>query len=405
MKIALIDVNCDWSSTGKIVRGLSEQLMNRGHTVRVFYGRGPAGNNSEVIEKISSPAEVLFHALLSRLSGIPDGFSPFATRSLIRSLDVFQPDVVHLHDIHGYFINVESICKYFQEKRLAVVWTFHCEIMYTGRCGYSLECDRWKFGCGNCPDLNRYPRSYFFDRSQQILDRKKSLFDSFERVHLTAPSHWLANRMRESIVKKLPISVISNGVDTSLFRPRQSDVPVSAPLLSRPLRVLSVGSDIFSERKGGRFILELSERFENHEVEFIIVGAEAAVNCSSDNVKIFSPIKDQAELAELYRGADLFLLPSEKETFSMVCAEALASGLPVIGFESGAPSEVVPRGYGVFVRFGDINALTLVLRDYLLGKLLLASSGQCRDYARKNFSLDGVTTQFENIYWDITRDG
>ncbi len=400
MKIALIDVNYGIGSTGKIVEALNKGLTQRGHCVRAYFGRSGVSNISGV-HKISSVVEVLIHAFLSRVTGIMDHYSPIATLRLIKKLREFDPDVVHLHDLHGYFLNIGMLMAFLKVSNIPVLWTFHCEYMYTGRCGYALECDKWKTCCHNCPSLRSYPRSLFFDFSRAMFNRKKILFSDFKNLHITVPSKWLLNRVKESIVSHIPVSVIHNGVDVSIFRPQSTEALKKKLGITSEFVVLSVGSNIFSEIKGGRWILELAERNSKNGIVFIVIGADSIPPKVPDNVIIIRSISDQGALATYYSLADVLLLPSKKETFSMVCAESLACGTPVIGFDSGAPKEVAPYGFGIFIPYGDINLLDNLLLEVLSKKTVLESKGNCVEFGRSHYSNEIMVDAYEKKYCEV----
>ena len=153
-----------------------------------------------------------------------------------------------------------------------------------------------------------------------------------------------------------------------------------------------------SERKGGRWVVELARRFVSDDVVFLMIGAEQIPADLDDNVVMRPPINDRNLLAELYCLGDILLLPSEKETFSMVSAEALACGLPVIGFDSGAPKEVAPAGYGRFVPYGDLDALETLLREVLDDGGGLKKSSACVEFANLRYSVDAMVRGYETIY-------
>lgn len=398
MKVALVDVNYGSGSTGKIVADLVDGLSRRGHDAYAFYGRGQEGVGEPRARRISPPLEVLFHGVATRLTGLTDGFSPVATRRLISELERLRPDVVHLHDIHGYFVDIPELCAYLKRSNTATVWTFHCEFMYTGRCGYAMDCVRWKTGCHSCPDLSRYPKTWFFDFAGRMYREKRAMFADFRRLRLAAPSAWLASRMRESMVGDKPIDVVPNGLNTHIFRPRDARALKDELGVAGRYCVLSVGADLMSPRKGGRWVVELAQRFLGEDVVFIMVGLDDMPSTVPDGVRMLPWAESQDRLAELYSMGDILLLSSEKETFSMVSAEALACGVPVIGFDSGAPREVAPDGYGRFVPYGDLDALEALLRDVRAGGGGLQTSSSCVEFAKANYSLESMVTSYEVIY-------
>lgn len=400
MKIAQVDVNYNFSSTGKIVADLITGLGDLGHSTMACFGRGPDFKNDNV-HRISSRAEVLLHALGTRVTGLTGGFSPLATRRLIEHFENFMPDVVHLHDLHGYYINIRPLIEYLKAKRISTVWTFHSEFMYTGKCGSAFDCEKWKFECNNCPDLKGYPKSWIFDFTTPMFREKQAFFADFEQLHLVAPSEWLADRMRQSIVRDKLISVVHNGLDIATFYRRDTKEIRSSLRLTNEYVVLSVGSNLLSELKGGRWVLELAKRNSNADMVFVMVGVEQVPKQIPRNVRMIPRILDQNVLAEYYSLANVLLLTSRKETFSMVSAESLACGTPVIGFDSGAPKEVALPGFGEFVTYSDLEALETLLLRVKTGEAILKSSTECEQFARARYSKDAMVKAYESIYQQL----
>lgn len=400
MKIAQVDVNYNFSSTGKIVADLVTGLDDLGHSTTAYFGRGPDSMDDNGY-RISSRTEVLCHALGTRVTGLTGSFSPLSTRRFIEQLGHFKPDIVHLHELHGYFVNIRPVVEYLKNKRIPTVWTFHCEFMYTGKCGYAFDCEKWKTECGSCPDIKRYPKSLFFDFTTRLFREKQALFADFEQVHLVAPSEWLANRMRQSIIRHKPISVIPNGLDVATFYRRDTSSLRASLGLTNEYVVLSVGADLLSERKGGGWVLELARRNINADIVFVMVGIEQMPKQIPPNVRMIPRIFDQNSLAQYYSLADVLLLTSMKETFSMVSAESLACGTPVIGFDSGAPKEVALPGFGEFVSYPDVDALESLLLCVKTGEIALMSSTECERFARARYSRDSMVKAYEAIYQQL----
>lgn len=401
MKIAQVDVNYLHSSTGKIVSDLATCLKARGHSTLACFGRGD-DPELEDVHKFSTQAEVVLHALGARLTGLTGCYSPVATGRLIRLLSDYKPDVVHLHDLHGYFLNIGELVAYLKSSGTPTVWTFHCEFMYTGKCGYALDCEKWKSHCDDCPQLRTYPKSWFFDFTARMFEQKRKMFEGFDHLQLTAPSRWLADRMRNSVVVgDKPITVVQNGLDIGIFHPRETQELRTRLGLSNESIVLSVGSNLLSEIKGGRWVLELAKR--NPEIVFLMVGVNTPPASLPSNVKTIPPIYDQSLLAQYYSLADVLLLTSSKETFSMVSAESLACGTPVIGFDSGAPKEVAPPGFGAFVSYSDIDALNALLREAIDGTLPLKLPNECEEFAVRHYAREVMIQSFEKIYRQLTQ--
>lgn len=401
MRIMQIDVNFGASSTGKIVQDLRDGLIKRGHEVIAVYGRGEASTQPGVL-KIASKAEVLFHVGMTRLTGWTGGYSPLATRKLKQVIDMFQPDMVHLHEMHGYYVNIEDTLHYLRDHGIPVVWTFHCEFMYTGKCGQSNECERWKTGCHHCPQLGVYPRSLFFDFTKQMYESKRKTLESISKLRLVAPSRWLARRISDSFLRERTVDVIYNGVDTEdTFYPRDR-MAARARLgaLTRHV-VVSVAPGLMTPQKGGHWVLELARRMIDKNITFVMVGVEDGFTSELTNVIALPRTRDQQLLAEIYSSGDVFLLTSQKETASTVTSETLACGTPVVGFDCGGPLEVAPAGYGRWVKYGEIDELQRVLGEVLDGTLAMNTREQCREFGVQRYSRQRMVEQYLNIYQEM----
>ncbi len=356
MKVLLANVCCKEGSTGKIVYDLYHGLRKDGHEAVIAYGRGRKINEPG-IHRVGIPAETYIHAGLTRLTGYTGCFSPISTRRMIRLIDEFRPDVINLHEMHAYFMNIRPLVRHIRKKGIPTVWTFHCEEMYTGKCGHAYNCTRYKDGCGKCPAVHDYPKSLWLDQTHKIWQRNKDLFDGWD-VTIVTPSQWLADRVKGSFLADKRIEVIHNGIDTEhIFYPHDATTLREQYGLTGKKVVLAVMPNIHDERKGGPVVLALATQMP--DLQFVIVGADETENYS-DNVLLVKRMQDQQELATWYSLADVFLLTSQKETFSMTCAEALCCGAPVAGLESGAPETVFPQPYARFVGdnplIGDISA-------------------------------------------------
>ena len=357
MKVLLIDVNYKHSSTGKIVHDLYQGLRARGHEAAVCYGRGPqeAGEN---IYKFGLDIETYFHALMTRLVGLTGYFSPISTYRLLRFIKKFDPDVIHIHELHAYFVNIKPIITYIKKKGIKIIWTFHCEFMYTGKCGHANDCENWKTTCGKCPQLQNYPKSWFLDFTKKMFLDKKKLMDDFDQLTIVTPSQWLADRVSQSFLSTKEIIVIHNGIDTdNIFHPRDFEHLKKRHGLTNEKIVLAVAPNLMSEGKGGRWVVQLAKRFEGQNVKFILIGVNDLQEKFEDNIIALGRTDNQIELAEYYSMAYVTLLMSSRETFSLICAESIACGTPVVGFES-APESVFKPPCATFVKYGDLDAIS-----------------------------------------------
>lgn len=398
MKVLLIEVNCKYSSTGEIVYNLYTDLNNNGHIAAVCYGRGPLVTGTNIY-KFSSNIEVYAHAFLTRLTGLTGCYSIFATKNLIKFMDEFKPDVVHIHELHAYFVNLAPVINYLKKNNIKTVWTFHCEFMYTGKCGHAFECEEWKNECGKCPQVKEYPSSLLFDFTRKMFKEKKRLFDGFDNLKIVTPSKWLADRVKQSFLGDRDIKVIHNGIDTqNIFYPRAYEHLKVKHNITDEKIVLAVAPYLMKPRKGGRIVIELAKRMQNEKVKFILIGVDDLTKKFDDNVIAMGRTSNQIELAEYYSLADVLVICSKRENFPTTCIEALCCGTLVVGFDAGGTKETAPEGYGSFVEYGDIESLAGVIRALFKGESNLRSKSKCESYGKTNYSKIVMVKKYMQIY-------
>ena len=271
-RVLLIDVNCKFSSTGKIVYNLFKGLKEDGREAAICYGRGDE-IHEEGIYKFGLDWETNIHAGLARITGYNGCFSPLSTKRLIAYIEEFQPDVIHIHELHAYFVNIKPLLEYIKKRKIKVVWTFHCEYMYTGKCGHAYSCTNFMHGCGKCPAVHEYPKSLFIDRTKQMFNMKRKAMNGLD-VEIVAPSEWLAKRVKMSFLQNVKISIIHNGIDTNIFKEQNTkSLRNELKIPSENQVVLAVAPDIMSESKGGKWVLKLAESMKDKPITFILIGA------------------------------------------------------------------------------------------------------------------------------------
>lgn len=271
-RVLLIDVNCKFSSTGKIVYNLFKGLKEDGREAAICYGRGDE-IHEEGIYKFGLDWETNIHAGLARITGYNGCFSPLSTKRLIAYIEEFQPDVIHIHELHAYFVNIKPLLEYIKKRKIKVVWTFHCEYMYTGKCGHAYSCTNFMHGCGKCPAVHEYPKSLFIDRTKQMFSMKRKAMNGLD-VEIVAPSEWLAKRVKMSFLQNVKISIIHNGIDTNIFKEQNTkSLRNELKIPSENQVVLAVAPDIISESKGGKWVLKLAESMKDKPITFILIGA------------------------------------------------------------------------------------------------------------------------------------
>ena len=356
----VLQVNCVYKngSTGKIVYDLHRGLQDKGIESIVCYGRGKTIEEDHVY-KTSTELAGKFNNVKSRFTGLQYNGSFIATRKLINIIKKENPDVVHLHCINGFFVNIYKLVIFLKENNIKTILTLHAEFMYTGSCGHSYECEKWKTNCSNCPNLKDATNSYFFDRTKEAWKKMNKAFKNFKNLKIISVSPWLEERARESaIFKNKYHSTILNGIDTkNVFKPRDVSELKRELKLDNEKIILHVTPDFQSECKGGKYILEIAKQLEYENIKIIVVGNTGAKIVGYKNIIDIGRVNGQIELSKYYSLADVTLLTSKRETFSMVCAESISCGTSVVGFKAGAPELISDPSYSEFVEYNDINGL------------------------------------------------
>lgn len=391
-------------STGKIVRDLCRGLIQRGDEVKVCYGRG-SNTKDDYTVKICSKVEFYSDALLTRLTGIHGYFSNVATNHLIKEIEDFSPDIVHLHNIHGYYVNIFRLVNYLKKKKIKVVWTLHDELMFTGKCSYAYECNKWETGCLKCPQINEYPKSLLFDRSKSLYVHKKNVFRDINNFCFVTPSQWLAKRVKKSILSDAECRVINNGIDTvNTFCVQSKRNEKIDEKFNHKKVILTVTDDVYSERKGLDCFIELARKSDDHSEIYVVVGGERN-DVKMENLYFVSRTENQAELAAYYSRADVFVITSRCDNFPTVCIEALACGTPVVGFNVGGVAETAPQSdIGKFVELNSVSKLQDAIRYFLQCDKETVKK-KCRNYASIHYSTSAMVNEYCDLYRKISMNG
>lgn len=396
MKVLLIDVNCKTSSTGKIVYDLYSFLNGNGDEAAICYGRGDKVDEKNIF-KFGLDWETYLHALLTRVTGYTGCFSFFSTRRLIRFIQRFRPDVVHIHELHAYFVNIKPLINYLKKKHIRTVMTLHCEFAYTGKCGHSVDCEQWKTECKKCPRLHAYVSTLWFDHTEYMFKQKKAAFVDFKELVISTPSQWLSNRVAQSLLKNHPSYLIRNGVDTSVFYPRNTSALKNKYVVGNKKVILALAPNLASKEKGGKFVIELAKELIGQDVIILLVGVDEDRINVPENVIIEHRIFDKDLIAQYYSLADIFVICSERENFPTTCIEAQCCGTQICGFDTGGSKEVALSNDATFVPYGDISALSLVAM-----KLMRNSTTELRtqlsDTARYYYSNKMMCDEYRKLY-------
>lgn len=396
MRVLYIDSVCKSGSTGKIVYKLYTEVRAHGGEAAVCYGRGKNIGEENTL-KFALDWETALHAALTRVTGLTGCYSFFSTRRLLRFMDSFKPDIVHLHEPHAYFVNLKPLFEYIRGHNIPLVYTFHCEFAYTGKCGFANACDRWQTGCGKCPQLAEYPKTLFFDFTARMWREKRALLAG-QRMLVCTPSEWLAERVRRSFLgEEYDVRVVPNGIDTALFRPRDFAHLRARHGLSDEKVVLAVAPYMMDARKGGRDVLRLAESMKNERVKFILIGVDDLTEEFPLNVIAMGRTDNQRELAEYYSMADVFVICSAMENLPTTCLEAVCCGTPVAGFAAGGTAETAPPPVGRFTAPGDVAAL----RESVMGFLASPPAPEAFIPLRERFSVEHMYECYSAIYREM----
>ena len=354
MKIVQINSTCGIGSTGKICVGISEVLSEKDIENYILYSAKSNGYSLGI--PCSDDPYIKIQALKSRVFGNYGFNSQMATHRIINTLNSLQPDIVHLHNIHGHDCDLKTLFTYLKKQKVKLLWTFHDCWAFTGYCPHftMLKCEKWKTACSCCPRKRDY--SWIHDRSDTVFEKKKQLFSGLDMTIVT-PSVWLADLVKQSFLKNYPIKVINNGIDLNFFCPTESDFKKRYDISEEKKILLGVAFD-WGVRKGQDVFIELSKRLDSKRYQIVLVGINESLRQQlPSNVIAIHRTNNQSELAEIYTAADLFLNPTREENFPTVNIEALACGTPVLTFRTGGSPEILDETCGSVVECDDIDAL------------------------------------------------
>ena len=353
MKIVLINTSYPMGSTGKIVQSLENSYADAGVDTVVLYGHGSKSTKNRV--KIAGGLYMKIQALRNRITGIMYGGCFLSTRKAIRIISKEKPDVVHLHCLNSNFINIYRLVTWLKNNNVCTVLTNHAEFMYTANCGYAVECTKYLSGCVGCPRPKIVTKAWFRNGTHRSWVKMKKAFSGFRTLIVANVSPWTTERASSSaILKEFEHYTVLNGVDTSVFHYIGNYCKKNTKTI---LHVTSKFSDSPNDLKGGRYLIELAKKFQGQNVRFVVAGRYQENIDVPSNMVLLGNISDQNELAKLYSQADAVVLTSKRETFSMITAESLCCGTPIVGFCAGAPERITIERFSEFVKHGDVNAL------------------------------------------------
>lgn len=392
-------------STGKIMMGIAEVARAQGHEVMcaspITTTNRDAGEDCGYY-RIGTFNSRRLNVALARITGFNGCFAWFETYKLLKKIDEFKPDIIHLHNLHDSYINLPMLFSYIKKHEIPVVWTLHDCWAFTGQCPHFtiVKCDKWKVGCHNCPQYKEYPAS-LYDNTKKTWQLKKKWFTGVKNMTIVTPSEWLAGLARESYLKQYPIEVINNGIDLNVFKPTHSNFRERYEIPSEKHIILGV-SFAWGYRKGLDCFVEMAEKLgEQHQI--VLVGTDDEIDKNlPQNIISIHRTQNQKELAEVYSAADVFVMPTREENYPTVNMEAIACGTPVVTFDTGGSPEMLDDKTGVVVEANDIEATKKAIKD-------ICEKKRCNDEEyivaySKNFDMKKRFAEYIELYANVLEE-
>ena len=358
MKIAQINTVCGNGSVGRITVDIYHALKRKGHEGKIFYGRRTAPEGVET-ERFGTNLDMGMHVLHTFFEGTHGFDSKGQTKKLIESLKAYAPDLIHMHNIHGFYMDVEMFFAFLKEYGKPVVWTLHDCWSFTGHCAYFdfVQCDKWKNGCEKCPQYrNTYPYALFKDGSKINYDRKKKAFQGVKGLTIVTPSQWLGELVKQSYLKEYPVKVIPNGIDLEKFVPQETE--------NQKKHLILGVANVWDRRKGLDYFKQLWARLDHEKYEIAVVGvSKKQIKELPEGMIGIEHTQNVEELMQLYSKASVYVNPTLEDNFPTTNLEALACGTPVITFATGGSVESIDETCGRIVPQKDVDALTLAVEE------------------------------------------
>lgn len=359
----------------------------------VVWGRGRTPKDKVHEYNMQCGWEIMMHGVLSRIFDNTGFNSDYATERLLQKMEYLMPDIIQLHNLHGYYINVKMLFEWIKHRNIPVVWTLHDCWAFTGHCAYFdyANCNCWKNGCHDCVQKKSYPASLVFDNSKLNWLRKKELFN-YKQLHLVTPSIWLHDLVKESFLKKLPCSVINNGIDTDVFKPSSINCHIGGKF-----KILGVASE-WTPRKGLHDFIQLYRMLNHEQIEMTIVGLTSQqIEALLEGIRGMTRTDNIEQLVSLYQEADMFFNPTYEDNYPTTNLEALACGTPVCTYRTGGSIESVNEGNGFVVEKNELGEVKKIIEERLHSRKM----GLHLDIDRKRISKEYMAEQYIKLYNDI----
>ena len=403
MRLLQINSTINDGSTGRIAYQIGEMCIANGDESYIaFSGRYFENNNMVNTIRIGSKLDFYWHALVTRIFDRHGFGSIRATKKLLKQIDYIKPDIVHLHNLHGYYINIVILFNYLASTNIPIVWTLHDCWSFTGHCDHFeyIDCNKWQKSCHTCPQKSLYPASLIVDNSKENFVNKRRLFNSVNNLTIVPVSNWLNSKLKYSFLKNYSSRVIHNGIDLEVFRPRDHEFFVRNFHQQKKFILLGVAS-IWSKKKGFYEFIKLSRCLDENFV-IVLVGVSPKLKKKlPKNIISIAKTSNQQELAKLYSSSDIYLNLTFEDTYPTTNLESIACGTPVITYKTGGSPESVEEGCGIIVNQGDIDSLVQKIKEIKNNGLPKISQESLRLIASDKFDKDINFVHYLNLYKSI----
>jgi putative colanic acid biosynthesis glycosyltransferase len=404
-KLLQISIEVNSGSVGKIAEQIGETVLENGWLSYITYARNNNPSKSEVI-KIGTKFDLYYHGVETRIFDNHCFSSKSATKDLINTIEKIKPDIIHLHHLHGYFINIEILFSYLKESDIPVVWTFHDCWSFTGHCAYFdfVGCEKWITECHDCEQKKEYPKSLLFDRSRQNYIDKKRIFNSINNLTIVPVSNWLSGKVKDSFLQNYQCVVIQNGIDLNTFYPKRSRTVIDELYKVKGKFIILGVASTWEKRKGLEEFVKLNELIDREKCVILLIGlSQGQIQKLPKSIIGIQRTESVGQLADLYSAADVFLNPTFEDTFPTTNLESLACGTPVITYKTGGSVESVDENTGVVIDKGDIGGLINAIKS-IKNKGKCFYEKNCRESAIKNFDRKIKFNDYLELYKNILKN-
>ncbi|HMM12745.1 MAG TPA: glycosyltransferase [Bacteroidales bacterium] len=402
-KLLQISIEVNSGSVGRIAELIGQKAIEAQWESYITYARNNLPSKSHVI-KIGKLFDVYVHGVMTRLTDRHGFYSTAPTRKLISQINEIKPDIIHLHHLHGYFINIKVLFDFLASSGIPVIWTFHDCWSFTGHCAHFeyVNCKKWITGCYNCPQKREYPASLIFDRSKENYLEKRKLFLSVKQMVIVPVSYWLGDLVKKSFLNQYNIHVIQNGIDTELFKPASDLRNIREKYAFKDKFIILGVAGIWSKLKGLDDFIRLSKELDPNYLIILVGLTNQQIRNLPSNIIGIEKTENILELASLYSVADVFVNPTYEDSFPTTNLEALACGTPVITYKTGGSAESVSVETGFVVNKGDIMGIIQCVKMIeKAGKIFYTE--HCRNRALKLYNKDDNYSKYIHLYKKILR--